>query len=56
MTEHFGLYIFFNLSQVKSPLVEDQEWKISAWKNNFVKPRSNLEEVVERKRVCNHRW
>lgn len=37
---------------MKSPLVENQAWKISALKNDSVKSWSNLEKAVGRKRAC----
>lgn len=53
MTGHFGH--FFNLSQMKSPLVENQAWKFSARKNDSVKSWGNLEKVVGRESACSQR-
>lgn len=53
MTGHFGH--FFNLSQMKSPLVENQAWKFSARKNDSVKSWGNLQKVVGRESACSQR-
>lgn len=49
MTGHFGH--FFNLSQMKSPLVENQAWKFSAPKNDSVKIMERFRKS-DGKKIC----